>query len=117
MKGAVPVVVITVLVLSALSTSHPYYPSPRLNGNSVDMQSGKDLPRRPLASWQEYAAGLMQGKKPTDPPADPRPTDTLSKITESTANALDLLAKLDYMQILSINEFSNQFIILIIKLA
>ena len=96
MKGAVLVVVITVLALSALSTSHPYYPSPRLNGNSVDMQSGKDLPRRPLASWQEYAAGLMQGKpKPTDPPAGPRPTDTPSKITEFTANTLDLLAKLD----------------------
>ena len=65
MKGAVVIVVLT--LLAALTTPHPYYQSynPR-NGNSVNMQSGKDLTRRPQASWQEYAAGLMQGKKPTE---------------------------------------------------
>lgn len=72
MKGAVVIVVLA--LLTALTTHHPYNPAYKPNGDSVNKQSNKDLTRRPLASWQEYAAGLMQGKKPpevspTDPPS------------------------------------------------
>lgn len=71
---------IVVLALAALTNSHPYYPSNKPNGDSVNMQSGKDLTRRPLASWQEYAAGLMQGKKPPEVP----PTDSPSKFIDNS---------------------------------
>ena len=67
MKGAV---VVVVLALAALTTSHPYYSSSnKPSGDSMYVQSGKDLIRRP--SWQEYAAGLVQGKKlPESSPAE-----------------------------------------------
>ena len=74
-------VVIVVLAVAGLAVSHPYYHSSyKPNGNSVDMQSGKDLTRRPLVSWQEYAEGLVQGKKP--PPPGETPTESPCKSIE-----------------------------------
>ena len=56
MKEALAIIIV-VLALAALAAAHPY----KLDG---DIQSSKDLASRPLAPFQEYIAGLMQGKKP-----------------------------------------------------